>query len=382
MLDLGQICILVMKMSYSYWFINIKKNVNSDFCGRRTFSSSTALPTICRLSTAARRPRAGVFAPRRLRIRNCNGRSFGGDVYLKQHAVSRHNVTRKMGGAGEREQRPSVPGDDKWGVGRWEGTSEPARERTRRHWIVQGSGALIRSPGLAGVFAPAAAGPMWMSSGRLEQSGRTLTLVLRLDGLWNTMRFYIRLSLIPSTQWRGIGFFLLCCCAGASENTHTWAILPDLLLFAIIVVRYFVILVTQIVLQVFTALYCTSLHFSCCDCFFWALWKEMFMSGRLCRCDDHTVAHFGPFLFSIFTFFHKAPEAERSSCACARSDESTNGLVVRSPVQSCDVNATRSTKPTRPLNKIWPSRRLPGVFYSLSLSSMSLFKAPVIQWKF
>lgn len=30
-------------------------------------------------------------------------------------------------------------------------------------------------------------------------------------------------------------------------------------------------------------------------------------AGRLCRCDDDTVAHFGPFLFSIFTFFSQSP---------------------------------------------------------------------------
>lgn len=128
MLDLGQICILVMKMSYSYWFKNIKKKLNSDFCGRRTFAICHSVhPPLFPPSVGSPQP---SFAPRRRRIRNCNGRSFGGDVYLKQHAVSRHNVTPKMGGgAGEREQRPSVPGDDKWGVGRWEGTSEPASER-------------------------------------------------------------------------------------------------------------------------------------------------------------------------------------------------------------------------------------------------------------
>lgn len=76
------------------------------------------------------------------------------------------------------------------------------------------------------------------------------------------------------------------------------------------------------------------------------------MSGRLCRCDDHTVAHFGPFLFSIFTFFFTKPLKLKEAAARVHvPDEWTNGLVVRSPVQSCDVNATRSAKPTRPLNK-------------------------------
>lgn len=82
---------------------------------------------------------------------------------------------------------------------------------------------------------------------------------------------------------------------------------------------------------------------------------------------------FWPFMFSIFTFFHKALEAEKSSCVCARSNESSNGLVVHSPVQSCDVNATRSTKPTGPLNKIWPSRLSPVCcIHFLSLPCLSL----------
>lgn len=81
--------------------------------GERSF---TALPAICRLSTATRRPCAGVFAPRR-RIRNCNGRSFGGDVYLKQHAVSRHNVTRKMGGRGRENRGPVCRGMISGGLG-------------------------------------------------------------------------------------------------------------------------------------------------------------------------------------------------------------------------------------------------------------------------
>lgn len=125
--------------------------------------------------------------------------------------------------------------------------------------------------------------------------------------------FYIRLSLIPSTQCRVIGVF----CAGASKGrqttltsgissqvsvTHT-SDLPDLLWFAIIVMRCFIILVTQIVLQVLP--HFTARSFLLLWLFFWALWKEMFMSGRLCRCDDHTVTHFGCLCFQFSRFFTK-----------------------------------------------------------------------------